>query len=123
MLRQPNGVGIVRREKGRGIKGALAAACLAVSMFAPHLIFGQAADGNLTGTVLDASGAAVAGSTVEVENSATGVKTATKTDGSGSYRINNLLIGSYTVTTTAAGFTTATLKQVAVELNKTTTLN
>ena len=52
-----------------------------------------------------------------------GVQSSTKTDTSGSYRINNLLVGEYAVSASATGFTTTTLNQVQVELNKTTTLN
>ena len=59
--------------------------------------FGQAADGSVLGAVLDPSGSAVPGAGVELENTATGVKSATKTDASGLYRINNVLIGNYTI--------------------------
>src|SRR5690242_20142818 len=85
--------------------------------------FGQAADGNVLGAVLDASGSAVAGATVELENTATGVKTTTKTDEAGLYRFNNVLIGNYTVTVNAPGFAASSLKNLIVELNKTTTAN
>src|SRR5205085_3638248 len=53
----------------------------------------------------------------------TGVKATTKTDGSGTYRFNNVLVGNYSVTVSASGFTTASMKNVDVELNKTTTAN
>jgi hypothetical protein len=85
--------------------------------------YGQATDGNLVGTVLDATGAAVPNAMVEVENMATGVKSSMIADGNGFYRFNNLLVGSYNVTATATGFTPATVSKVAIELNKTTTVN
>src|SRR3989442_863752 len=52
--------------------------------------FGQVADGNLVGSILDASGAGVANATVEVENAATGVKSTTMSNETGFYRFNNL---------------------------------
>jgi hypothetical protein len=85
--------------------------------------FGQVADGNLVGTVLDSSGAAIPGATVEVENMATGVKNTVTADDSGFYRVNNLLVGKYNVKASRDGFTSATVSQVAVELSKTTTAN
>jgi hypothetical protein len=83
----------------------------------------QVSDGNITGTVLDASGAAVPNANVELLNVATGVRTAAKTDANGVYRFNNVLVGDYSVTVGASGFTTRSLKSVMVELNKTTTAN
>src|SRR5262245_57336784 len=83
--------------------------------------FGQAADGSVLGAVLDASGGAVPGASAELENTATGVKSAAKTDEHGLYRINNVLIGTYTLTVSTPGFTTASVKNVIVELNKVTT--
>ena len=84
---------------------------------------GQATDGNITGAVYDSSGAAIAGAGVELLNVATGVKAAASTDTQGVYRFGNVLVGRYTITVAAAGFTSASLKDVTVELNRTTTAN
>src|SRR5437588_5420790 len=81
--------------------------------------FGQAQDGNLSGSILDLTGAAVPNAKVEAESIATGVKTATTTDVSGIYRFNNLLVGMYRITASAPGFATAALNDVQAELNKT----
>jgi hypothetical protein len=102
---------------------ATALAVLALVCLAATAGFGQVADGNIIGTVLDASGAAVPNANVTLENIATGVKTSAKSDENGLYRFNNVLIGRYTVTISAAGFSTAALRDVGVELNKTTTAN
>src|SRR5262245_5573027 len=83
---------------------------------------GQAQDGNLVGSVLDSTGAAIPNAMVEVENIATGVKNTTTADDTGFYRFNNLLIGNYKVTASAAGLA-AGGREVLVELNKTTTAN
>ncbi|MEO8369474.1 MAG: carboxypeptidase regulatory-like domain-containing protein [Candidatus Solibacter sp.] len=85
--------------------------------------FAQSGDGTVLGTVLDASGAGVPNAAVQLLNANTGVKNSTRTDTSGSYRFNNILVGHYSVTATAPGFTTTTLKDLQVELNKATTAN
>jgi hypothetical protein len=95
---------------------------LAFLLAAPDVL-AQTNDGNLLGTVSDATGAAVPGAGVELENTATGVKASAKTDAAGLYRFNNVLIGNYTVTVSATGFTTASLRNVSIELNKNTTAN
>src|SRR3989442_11246165 len=95
---------------------------LALIGFAPR-VFAQAIDGNLTGTVLDPTGASVPNATVEITNTATGIKTTTKTGVDGLYRFNNIPVGNYDVAVMASGFTMSVLKNVAVELNKTATAN
>src|SRR5437773_1840958 len=83
--------------------GGFLAAVLLAALWTGN-VFGQAADGNIVGAILDPTGAVVTSTTVEAENTATGVKTTTRTDESGFYRFNNLLVGKYKVTATAAGF-------------------
>ena len=83
----------------------------------------QSGDGTVLGTVLDASGAAVPNASIQLLNQATGVKSSTTTDSNGSYRFNNILVGTYSLTASATGFTTTTMKDLAVELNKATTAN
>ncbi len=90
---------------------------------APALLSGQATDGNVTGAVMDTTGAVIPGASVELENIATGVKRSTETDAAGLYRFNNVLVGTYRVTARAAGFSAATLENVSVTLNRTTTAN
>ncbi|MCX6626471.1 MAG: carboxypeptidase-like regulatory domain-containing protein [Candidatus Solibacter sp.] len=87
------------------------------------LIYGQAIDANLVGTVVDASGAAVPNASIDIQHVSTGVKTTTKTNADGQYRLNNIPIGIYNVTATAAGFATATLRNVDIQLSKTSTAN
>jgi hypothetical protein len=83
---------------------------------------GQVQDGNLVGSILDPTGAAIPVARVEAENTATGVKTTTNTDANGFYRLNNLLIGTYRVTVSAAGLSPSA-RDVVVEANKTSTAN
>ncbi len=64
----------------------------------------QEARGTIQGRVVDASGAAVPGATVEVANLATGVVSPTTTNTEGTYRVPFLIPGPYTVTVSLAGF-------------------
>ena len=69
-------------------------------------IWGQAGTGQITGTVLDQSGAAMANATVVATNVATGATRETATTATGAYTLANLLPGTYDVTVEAGGFNT-----------------
>src|SRR5215467_14271315 len=97
-------------------------AVIALLAFASHA-FGQASDGNLVGTIADATGAGVPNANVTIKNAATGIQTATKTTQTGEYRFNNIAVGQYDLSAQAAGFTTARLGNLSIELNKTATVN
>jgi hypothetical protein len=87
----------------------LAAALLAIL---PSSVFAQA---TLAGTVRDASGGVLPGVTVEAASPVLIEKVrSTVTDGTGQYRLTELLPGTYTVTFTLTGFNT--FKREAVEL-------
>ena len=96
---------------------------LLLLILTPLPVFGQATDGNVAGTVYDPSGAVVPDAIVQVRNIATGVTRDTKTDSSGAYQINNVLVGTYSITAKAQGFAAATLANVDITLNRTTTAN
>lgn len=85
--------------------------------------WGQVADGNLTGVILDPSGAAVVNAAVAVDHLATGWKASATADAIGKYRFGNLPVGEYKLTASAPGFQTTTLTSVTVELSKTTTMH
>lgn len=86
------------------------------------LAFGQAIDGNIVGTVTDASGAAVVGADISVTNAGTNASAIGKTNGSGEYRFEHLPAGEYRITVKMKGFKTVS-ESVIVELNKTGTRN
>jgi hypothetical protein len=92
-------------------------------VFATSAAFGQSSHGAMAGTVTDPTGAVIPGAKVLVTELATGTKTQTVSTSAGDYRINELPVGSYTVTTTAPGFTTATATGVQVTVNSTSSLN
>src|SRR5579872_2147125 len=70
----------------------------------PAAVFSQTANGTITGTVTDASGAAVGGAAVVVTNTETGVATPTVSTPTGAYTAPNLAVGAYSVSVTASGF-------------------
>ena len=80
---------------------------------------GQTVTGSITGQVTDPSGAIVVGAKVTALNSATGVKTAAQTSGSGVYNIRFLPIGSYSVEIEASGFVSQKIPAFALEINQT----
>jgi len=67
-------------------------------------LFGQAGRGTLRGTILDPSGAVVAGARVSAVNEATGVRSLSTTTTVGSYNIPDLLPGTYIVEVEQQGF-------------------
>src|SRR5689334_815056 len=67
----------------------------AVVAFSFTLAYGQAISGNVVGTVVDSSGAAVTAADVSARNVATGVVWSGKTNTTGGYRFDNLPIGTY----------------------------
>lgn len=88
---------------------ALAAAA-AILFFAPHSAVSQILFGSLVGNVTDPSGAPIAGASVVVTNEGTNQTWNLKTNEVGSYTLQSINPGTYSVTVNAAGFTTFTLK-------------
>lgn len=86
-------------------------------LFIGSLSFGVPASaqfsGNIQGDVRDASGAAIAGALVTLNNTMTNVSRTTKSDESGNYRFVSLAPGDYTVSVSMEGFAPA---RVAVTL-------
>src|SRR4051794_38433649 len=74
-----------------------------------------ASTGEISGTVTDPAGAAIAGVTVAATNTGTGFKQSVKTSETGVYRLTLLPLGTYEVEAQSAGFTTS--KHTGVELN------
>jgi hypothetical protein len=68
--------------------------------------FAQMQNGQFSGTVLDPTGAAVAGAKVTVTNQGTGLSVSSTTNSSGNYTVKEMPIGTYKVTAEASGFKT-----------------
>jgi Carboxypeptidase regulatory-like domain len=79
----------------------------------------QTVTGAIRGTITDPSGAIISGATVTATNTASGVTTATKTNGAGEYSIRFLQIGQYSLTVAASGFATADYGPFSLEIDQT----
>ena len=99
---------------------AMTAVCLLTAVPALHA---QATDGTILGVVSDPANAPIPNATVMVTDKATGVKHTATTNETGDYRINNVPVGTYDVDATSAGMMHTKLANVAVELNRTSTVN
>src|SRR5258708_13932088 len=83
----------------------------------------QTSRGAVTGTVLDASGVAIAGARVTITGVETGIRLSMDSNGSGVYRFDSVDLGVYTLNVTHAGFRTYSGTAIGVEANRVTTLD
>jgi len=95
---------------------------LALLAFAP-VTLSQQTLGGITGTVTDASGGAIAETTVTLVSDGTSLTRSTKTSEVGSYDFVNLPIGAYTLTFSHDGFESQKIPAIRVQADRTTTLN
>jgi hypothetical protein len=77
---------------------------MAVSVTVLQVAAQNKAGGEIRGTVMDPSGAAIPGVAVEIRNTATGVVTKLTTNGSGIYDAVSLVPGIYTISFAKTGF-------------------
>src|ERR1700731_2415276 len=91
-----------------GMAGIIAIALLffVLCVFTSIPAGAQAVGATLSGTVTDASGAVVAGAQITIKDVGTGVTRTLTSDSAGYYSAPNLLPATYSVTTTATGFST-----------------
>ncbi len=75
--------------------------------------------GSILGTIMDSSGASVAGATVTVKNLDTGLTRTVTTTDDGSYNVPELPIGNYSVSVEKAGFRTGVVTGIRVEVSST----
>ncbi len=76
--------------------------------------FAQVQNGQITGTVTDPTGAAIANAKITVTNPATNLSASTTTNSSGNYTVKELPVGTYKVVTEASGFKTVSNADVVV---------
>lgn len=102
------------------MKRLLFAALLLVVL---HLsVFAQATT-QVTGTVSDPSGGVIPNASIEIENTATGVKRSGTSDQSGSYAFLQVAPGTYRFTIKANGFRTTAVNDVQLLVNNPATIN
>jgi hypothetical protein len=84
--------------------------------------FGQQQVGTIEGTVKDVKGAAIPGATVTITGVSVGFERKVQSDSEGVYRVLQVPAGTYKIVTAAtSGFAAATLENVTVVIEKTTT--
>ncbi len=86
-------------------------------------MFGQQTLGGITGTVIDASGGTVPDTGVTVIENSTQLTRVASTNGEGTYSFVNLPIGVYTVIMTHDGFESQKFPGIAIQADRTVTLN
>ncbi len=98
-------------------------AVFAVGLFLVSAARAQQTTGGITGVVTDAQGGTLAGAVVEAVGQETGLKRTQKSGDNGYYAFANLPIGHYNITVTHDGFQTQKLPDIAVQADRTATLN
>lgn len=96
------------------------AACASLFLMPNACAQGVGASGELTGTITDPSGAAVAGASVTVSQPDRGFQRATTTDDTGEYRFTGLVPADYELNISASGFETIAQKGVTVAVGQIT---
>src|ERR1700676_3463571 len=91
--------------------------------FSAHDLSAQAITAKVVGTVTDASGGAVPGAGVTIQNVQTNQLRSTKANQIGNYEFSFLPIGSYTLTVEAAGFQRAEVTQFQLSVDQTALVN
>src|SRR5579862_8162306 len=87
-----------------------------VLLFFSSLAHAQYEDGSVVGTIRDSSGAAVAGATVSVTNTATGIQNTVASNNNGDYEVPSVRAGSYRISASASGFATAVAENITVSV-------
>lgn len=85
-------------------------------LFTIHPVIAQAPVGTILGTVKDASGAAVPGANISVQNLDTNELRTTTTGDDGAYRVPGLAVGRYNVKIEKTGFKTATQQNLTLDV-------
>ncbi|MBM3787166.1 MAG: carboxypeptidase regulatory-like domain-containing protein, partial [Acidobacteria bacterium] len=96
---------------------------LVTTALAFGMVYAQGERGTLNGTVLDPSGAAVAGAQVKVLNPATGVELNAVTTEAGVWRAPYMASGTYRVTASAPGFKNAVRDNIILAVAQTLTVD
>ena len=98
---------------------------LSLSLYALSSLsaYAQAGRGSISGTVADSSGAIVPGASVVLRESSTGIKQSTVTTSAGVYSFVSVAPGSYDLTVTHAGFSTAVQQKVPVTVDQASQIN
>jgi len=102
---------------------ALAPAVLAASLGAFPTVWSQEVTAALTGTILDPTGASIAGAKVSAKDTERGTVYAVQSNGIGVFHLPRIPVGTYDLTVEAPGFQTAVYRTMTLVLNQTARLD
>src|ERR1700682_4526096 len=105
------------------LKYLLVCLVLCCALFQPARLHAQLVGSTVSGTVVDASGAATPGVTVAIKNVRTGITTDSITNGVGFYIAPNLPAGEYEITASAPGFATQLRNGITLTVGQELLLN
>src|SRR5580704_15006016 len=88
----------------------------------PQVLQAQQTLGGITGTVIDPSGSAIPGVAVRATSEDTKLERTAQSNAQGTYALNDLPIGKYTVTFTLQGFSTERVPGILVQADRTVSL-
>jgi hypothetical protein len=97
---------------------ATPALLLLAALWAPAGLHAQSTGGRIRGTVMDPSGSAVPGATVQLINEATHATREVQSGADGDYIFIEVSIGSYEIDVTSRGFKKYTRKGIVLNLNE-----
>ncbi len=94
-------------------------AVIALILVLPILALGQVTSATIVGTVTDPSGANVSGAQVTARNVDTGLSRTVNSGEDGSYRIEFLPVGKYSIEVSTTGFKKSFLNNIVLQVNDT----
>jgi len=97
-------------------------AALSISALAPAALAQTTTAGKVVGTVTDQTGAVAPKANLQLQNAETGAVLDTKSDDAGGFVFPVVNAGNYRITVKLAGFRIAVVAQIAVDVEKTTTV-
>jgi hypothetical protein len=104
------------------MRNNMSRAVMVVVLLATSVVAAAAQEASITGTVVDTSKAVVPGATVTATNVDTGIPTATVSDESGRYRLQNLQPGNYKLQAELTGFSTVLIPLVELRVGQNATV-
>src|SRR3984957_5913939 len=114
---------LVTGGKMKTVKGLMRFAVFVLAVLSSALAWGQTSNGTVVGSVVDPTGAVVQNATISAVSSEYGQPHETKTDSVGTYRLESLQPGIYSVSITAPAFETITVTGGGINGSLTTTIN
>jgi hypothetical protein len=95
---------------------------ICTALLLPTALFAQATTGSITGTISDDQGAGVPGVSVTAKNLATGASRDSVSMAGGTFTIDLLIPGTYSIATELSGFQPTRVERVVVSLGTATHL-